>query len=101
MGDDQRHLGYTKGFLQCRSKSPRLASGAAGSRGVIGSALAFPSVSDAIRASNPDYGEKLPLGPMRARSAYSRCGQHPHHNGATMAVILPEPDSAVVNSKRA
>ncbi len=69
--------GYTKGFLQCRSRfaaryKARVGRGictAAGSRGLIGAAPAPPSAADAVRVSELDYGEDLPLGPTGARAA--------------------------------
>jgi hypothetical protein len=69
--------GYTKSFLLCRSRFAtrfkarvgRSVCAAAGYRGLISAAPTPPSVADAIRVSELDYGEDLPLGPFGARAA--------------------------------
>ncbi len=53
----------------------------------------------AIRVSELDYGEDLPLGPMGARAASSRCGQPSHSNLTDCGCDPSKPDSVAVHPK--
>ena len=69
--------GYSKGFLQCRSRfttryKTRIGHSvcaAAGARGLIGAAPSLAPESAVVCVSELDYWEDLPLGPMGARAA--------------------------------